>query len=203
MNNSCLCHRNADVRTTTERNNALFSDAEWYFFGICMHDSRPNVVVLVTPTLGCKTRRFHGPFNGPWNSASLTGMVKFAQNCGHWQCFSWLFVSDRTVLTGAIINGPNFYPKLILEAKTIIGYRRPAASHVDRPSRTLLTDRTALQDVVLLRRMTTTALVTGQLPSKNAVGRWLPFHGQRGEQSFHTSWRPYSNHITVSLTIYL
>jgi len=38
---------------------------------------------------------------------------------------------------------------------------RPAASHVDWPiSRTLLTVRPAWQDAVLLRRMTTTVLVT-------------------------------------------
>jgi len=59
--------------------------------------------------------------------------------------------------TGAIINGPNFHSKFALEAPTI-DYRRPAASHVDWPSRTLLTFRPARQDAVLLRRMITTAL---------------------------------------------
>jgi len=39
-----------------------------------------------------------------------------------------------------------------------IGYKRPAASHVERPSRALLTIRPARQDAVLLLPMTTTAL---------------------------------------------
>jgi len=38
------------------------------------------------------------------------------------------------------------------------------ASHVDWPSRTLLTVRPARQDAVLLRRMTTTALATSLRP---------------------------------------
>jgi len=61
--------------------------------------------------------------------------------------------------TGGIINGPNFQPKLTLAAPTI-GYSRSlVASHVDWPSRTLLMVRPAQQDAVLLRRMTTTALL--------------------------------------------
>jgi len=59
--------------------------------------------------------------------------------------------------TKANINGPCFHPKFTLAAQTI-GYRRSAASHVDWPSRTLLTVRPARQDAVLQRRMTTTAL---------------------------------------------
>jgi len=61
--------------------------------------------------------------------------------------------------TGAIINGPNFQPKLTLVAPTI-GYRRlmlrELSFHVDWPSRTLLTVRPARQDGVLPRRMTIT-----------------------------------------------
>jgi len=56
--------------------------------------------------------------------------------------------------TEAIINGPNFQPKLILAAPTI-GYSLYVASHVNWPSRTV---RPARQDAVYLRRMTTTAL---------------------------------------------
>jgi len=59
--------------------------------------------------------------------------------------------------TVAIINAPNFHPKFTLAAYTI-GYRRPGASYVDRPSRTLLRVTPARQDGVLLRCMTTTAL---------------------------------------------
>jgi len=58
-------------------------------------------------------------------------------------------------LRRAIINGPDFHPKFTMAVSTI-SYRRPAASHIDRPSRTLLTVRPAWQDAVLLRRMTTT-----------------------------------------------
>jgi len=61
----------------------------------------------------------------------------------------------------APINGPNFHPKLTLAAPSI-GYTAATASHVashvDWPSRTLLTVRAARQDAVYLRRMTTTAL---------------------------------------------
>jgi len=40
----------------------------------------------------------------------------------------------RTVVYGSHYRQPNFHPKfLILAASAIIGYRRPAASHVDRP----------------------------------------------------------------------
>jgi len=60
--------------------------------------------------------------------------------------------------TGAIINGPNFYQKLTLEAPTI-GYMRlmltgPSWLLTVRPA------RQPLQDAVLPRRMTTTALGT-------------------------------------------
>jgi len=63
--------------------------------------------------------------------------------------------------TGAIINGPNFHPKFNLAAPTIATGVYNVASHVDWPSRTLVTVRPPRQDVVLLRRMTTPALPKG------------------------------------------
>jgi len=77
--------------------------------------------------------------------ARLSAVVVFLFMAGLW-------------FTEAIINGPNSHTKLTLAAPTI-GYSSTAshvASHVDWPSRTLMTVRPALQDAVYLRRMTTT-----------------------------------------------
>jgi len=59
----------------------------------------------------------------------------------------------------AVINGPNFHPKSTLAAPPLAATASHVASHVDWPSRTLLTVRPARQDAVYLRHMTTTALL--------------------------------------------
>jgi len=86
-------------------------------------------------------------------------VVASAVDCRH----SYLFVSGSSLLwfTGAIKNGPNFHPNLFMVE--IIGYRRPAASHVGRSSRTLLTVRPARQDAVRPRRQTTKPTVKVEL----------------------------------------
>jgi len=61
--------------------------------------------------------------------------------------------------TGANINGPNFHPKFAFGGPNYSLQASHVASHVDRPSRTLLTGSPAQQDAVLLRRMTTKALI--------------------------------------------
>jgi len=72
------------------------------------------------------------------------------------QCCSCLFVSGRTVVYRSHYKRPQFPPKVDFGGPN---YRLShVASHVDWPSRTLLTVRPARQDAVYLRRMTTTAL---------------------------------------------
>jgi len=65
----------------------------------------------------------------------------------------------RLWFTGAIINGPNFHPKVDFGGPNYKLQASHVASDVDWPGRTLLTVRPARQDGVLQRRMTTTALV--------------------------------------------
>jgi len=68
----------------------------------------------------------------------------------YWQCCSCLFVSGRTVVYRSRYKRPQFPPKVDFGGPN---YNRlqasHVASHVDSPSRTLLTVRPARQDAVL------------------------------------------------------
>jgi len=88
---------------------------------------------------------------------------------------SCLFVCSSTVVYMGHYERPHFPPKVFLAAPTInVGYRnsnrRHAASHVDWPSRILLTVRPARQDAVLLRHMTTTVTALGSRQLAATVG---------------------------------
>jgi len=74
----------------------------------------------------------------------------------HNQCCSYLFHSGRTVVYRSHYKRPQFPPKVDFGGPNY----RLLASHVDWPSRTMLTDRPARQDAVLPRCMTATALLT-------------------------------------------
>jgi len=74
------------------------------------------------------------------------------------QCCSCLFVSGRTVVYRGHYKQPQFPPKVDFCGPNYRLQTSHDASHVDWPSRTLLTVRPARHDAVVLRRMTTTAL---------------------------------------------
>jgi len=76
----------------------------------------------------------------------------------NYQCCSCLFVSGRAVVYTIWFTGlrPQFPPKINFGGPKATASHD--ASHVDRPSRTLLTVRPARQDAVYLRGTTTTAL---------------------------------------------
>jgi len=85
---------------------------------------------------------------------------------GGWQCCSYLFVSGRTLVYLSHYKRPQFPPKVDFGGPNYRLKASHVASHIDWPSKTLLTVRPAQHDDVLLRRMTTTALGGGQ-HSKN------------------------------------
>jgi len=90
---------------------------------------------------------------------------------------SCLFVCSSTVVYMGHYERPHFPPKVFLAAPTInVGYRnsnrRHAASHVDWPSRILLTVRPARQVAFYLRRMTTTALEMSETGEDSIFTHW-------------------------------
>jgi len=91
------------------------------------------------------------------------------QQTSDWQCCSCLFVSGRTVVYGSHYKRPQFPPKVDYGGPNYRLQASHVASHVDWPSRTLLMVRPARQDAVLLRHMTTTALVIGFGKNSNVV----------------------------------
>jgi len=82
----------------------------------------------------------------------------FTEICRYLQCCSCLFASGRTVVYRSHYTRPQFPPKVGFVGPNYRLQASHVASHVDWPSRTLLMIRPALQDAVLLRCMTTTAL---------------------------------------------
>jgi len=86
----------------------------------------------------------------------LSPYATVCQDC--MQCCSCLFVSSRTVVYRSHYKRPQFPPRVDFGGPNYRLHASHVASHVDLPSRTLLTVRPARLDGVLLRRMTTTAL---------------------------------------------
>jgi len=79
--------------------------------------------------------------------------------CSEAQWCSCLFVSGRTVVYRSHYKRPEFPPKVDFGGPNYRLQASHVAYHVDWPRRTLFTVIPARQDAVLLRRMTTTALV--------------------------------------------